>query len=65
MVSWDTLAAHYSSGSEREYFNWKDAGHATPSKLADLFIERFPEIAAAGRGSDWLYAGWYLDMLHL
>lgn len=65
LVSYDTLAAHYSAGSEREYFGWKDAGHATPSRLADLFIERFPEIVAAGRGSDWLYAGWYLEMLHL
>ena len=35
------------------------------SGLAELFIDRFPEIAEAGRGSDWLYVGWYLEMLHL
>src|SRR5437016_1566977 len=65
MLSWDTLAAHYSSSQEREYFEWKDAAHASPSRLARIFIERFPEIAEAGRGSDWIYAGWYLEMLNL
>jgi hypothetical protein len=33
--------------------------------MADLFIQRFPEIVNAGKGSDWEYAGWYLEMLHL
>ena len=65
MVSWDGLAAHYTSGQRRQYFGWEDVGHATPSRLADVFVERFPAIAAAGRGADWLYAGWYLEMLHL
>lgn len=65
MLSWDTLAAHYTSGQERKYFGWEDASHVTPSRLAELFIERFPAIAEAGWGSDWVYAGWYLDMLCL
>jgi hypothetical protein len=65
MMSWGALAAHYTSGQERRYFGWEDAAHVTPSRLADLFIERVPEIAEAGRGSDWLYAGWYVEMLHL
>jgi hypothetical protein len=66
MGHWDdTLMANYSTGSRREYFGWKDAAHATPSKLADLFIARFPTIAEAGKGSDWLYVGWYLEMLHV
>lgn len=64
MLSWDTLAAHYTSGQEKKYFGWEDAAYVTPSRLAELFIERFPAIAEAGRGSDWMYAGWYLDMLH-
>jgi len=57
-------AAHYSSGMEGGYFNWTDAAHCSPSRLAELFLVRFPEIAAAGYGSDWLYAGWYVEMLH-
>jgi len=65
MLSWDTLAAHYNSGQKRNYFGWDDASNASPSSLAELFIERFQEIAAAGRGSDWRYAGWYSEMLHL
>lgn len=32
LVSYDTLAAHYSTGSEREYFGWKDAGHPGSEK---------------------------------
>ena len=63
LVSWDTLAAHYSSSSGSEYFEWTDASRLTPSRLAVRFIERFPDIAAAGRGSDWPYAGWYVEML--
>jgi hypothetical protein len=65
LVDWDGPAAHYTSGMEEEYFDWQDAAGATPGQLAELFIRRFPDIAAAGRGSDWVYAGWYLDMLHL
>ncbi len=56
--------ALYGSGQGRRYFDWDDAAHATPSRLADLFIARFPEVVAAGRGSGRAYAGWYLEMLH-
>lgn len=65
IVSWDNLAAHYASSSEEKYFGWTDVVRATPGMLAELFIARFPMIVEAGRGSDWLYAGWYLEMLHL
>jgi hypothetical protein len=64
-VNPDMLVAHYSSGMERNYFDWTDARHASPGKLAELFIERFPEIAREGKGSDWLYAGWYVEMMYL
>src|SRR3954468_22584387 len=50
MRSWDLLAAHYTTGQERKYFGWEDASHVTPSRLAELFVERFPAIAEAGRG---------------
>ena len=29
------------------------------------FVERFPSVVEAGRGSDWPYAGWYMEMLRL
>ncbi|HEU0034750.1 MAG TPA: hypothetical protein VFQ53_29200 [Kofleriaceae bacterium] len=57
-------AAQYSS-SDPNFFEWPDTTHASPSHLAELFIERFPSLLDAGRGSDWLYAGWYVEMLHL
>jgi hypothetical protein len=63
LVSWDALSVHYTSGNEREYFGWRDASHLSPSRLATLFIDRFPEIAVAASGSDWLYSGWYQEML--
>ena len=61
----DDLVAHYSSGMGRELFGWRDAPGRQPSRLAEMFLERFPEVAAAGAGSDWPYAGWYVEMLHL
>ena len=64
MASFDeALVAPYSSSEGANYFGWKGAATATATKLAGLFIERFPRIAEAGRGSDWLYAGWYVDMM--
>lgn len=55
----------YTSAAGAEYFLWTDAAKETPSGLARLFIKRFPEIVAAGYGSDWPYAGWYVEMLGL
>lgn len=46
------LIVRYSSADESNYFGWQDAGKLTPSKLANLFIKRFPEVAEAGKGSD-------------
>ena len=63
MVSWDHLAAHYSSADVQRYFGWDDASGLSPSPLAARFIERCPEISDTGRGSDWTYAGWYQEML--
>ena len=65
MASWDEPVAHYTSGMELEFFDWSDAPGKHPSRLAEMFLGRFPDIAAAGLGSDWIYAGWYVELLHL
>jgi len=44
-------------------FEWADAAADTARRLADKFIVRFPELSAAGRGRDWLYAGWLSELL--
>ena len=44
-------------------FGWTDAVSATARDLAELFLERFPEVCARGYGRDWLCAGWYVEML--
>jgi hypothetical protein len=54
----------HTSASGREVFAWADATHLTPSRLADLFISRFPAVASRGAGPDWEYAGWFGWMLH-
>ena len=63
--NWDSSATpQYTSAAGREVFGWKDAKNLTPSRLADMFVQRFAEICARGKGSDWEYAGWFSWMLH-
>jgi hypothetical protein len=65
MKDWNELGAHYTTGQESNFFEWPDVAKASVSRLADLFIERFPQIAREGLGADWAYAGWYQEMLRL
>jgi hypothetical protein len=53
----------YSSASENEYFGWTDAKADDARALALRFATRFPEVAEAGRGRDWAYAGWLLELI--
>ncbi len=63
---WESeLVASYSSADKTRYFGWTDISpNTTPAGLARRFIGRFPETSELGRGSDWEYSGWYVDMLH-
>lgn len=45
------------------YFGWEDAKDDSASELAAKFMQRFPGIVLHGKGRDWAYAGWYLEML--
>ncbi len=64
---WDSdLVASYSSSDQAQYFGWRDVSpHTTPRGLARRFIQRFPQTSDLGRGSDWAYSGWYVEMLHM
>lgn len=64
MLEWREKDAYYTSAYEREFFGWDDVAHATPSRFADVFVDRLPDLVREGLGSDWLYAGWYVEMLH-
>lgn len=57
-------AAHHTTGNGPDPFAWRDAARHSPAKLADLFLARYPDFARRGQGSDWAYAGWYLEVLH-
>jgi len=62
MRDWDQ-AAHYTSPQQNHYFDWQDATTDTARELAAKFIGRFPHICDRGRGADWPYAGWFVQIL--
>jgi DNA-binding transcriptional ArsR family regulator len=62
-VGGGVLAACYGSGQGARFFDWPDAEHDAPVALAGKFLDRFPDIASRGRGSDPEYARWYAGML--
>jgi len=55
--------AHYTTDQGAEYFGWADAADDPPRRLAEKFIERFPEIVARGKGAAPAYARWYTEMI--
>ena len=55
--------ARYTSGQEKNYFGWTDAGSDSPEELADKFIERFDDLSKASKGKDPTYVTWYARML--
>lgn len=62
---WDFRATpQHTSAAGRAVFGWEDGRHVTPSRLAEMFLQRFPDVSALGRGQDWEYAGWFSWMLH-
>lgn len=56
-------AVHYSSADGVELFGWKDALDKNPKELAQLFVERFPDIAERGKGRDQAYADWFAGIM--
>jgi DNA-binding transcriptional ArsR family regulator len=64
-VDEDRVAARYTSGQGARFFDWEDAEHDPPGALAGKFLERFPDLAAQGKGTDPDYARWYARMLRV
>lgn len=44
-------------------FGWDGTRDLSARQLAELFIERYPAVAAAGKGNDADYAAWFLSAL--
>jgi hypothetical protein len=63
LASFDGFFPTYSSKSENEYFEWKDARNDDARALAEKFILRFPGVSKDGKGRDWIYAGWLAELL--
>ena len=58
-----TNVFQYSSAEGAQMFGWKDATGKSPTELAKLFVERFPEIAERGKGRDQAYADWFSGIM--
>jgi len=54
----DSKSAIHTSANGPRLFEWPDAPRATVRKLATLFLERFPDIAAMSCGEDAEYGAW-------
>ena len=52
-------AVHYSNGAGARFFEWEDAPRKSPRQLAQMFMERFPQLATNSIGMDYAYAGWF------
>lgn len=55
----------YGSGQYERFFDWPDAERDSTTALADKFLQRFPDLAAEGKGEDPDYVRWYDEMLRL
>lgn len=54
---------NYNTGMYDNYFGWQDAKQDSAYQLSVKFKQRFPKITHASFGTDWSYAGWYVQML--
>jgi len=59
----ERLIARYTSADGWHPFHWEAVESLTPKDMAHQFILQFPEISSAGKGQDWLYAGWMTSLL--
>jgi len=53
----------YTSGDGWQPFGWQDVQKLSTQEMAQQFLRQFPELARAGRGEDWPYAGWLTQLL--
>lgn len=55
--------ARYSSGAGWHPFEWQNVKSLSALEMAQQFLHQFPELARAGKGDDWAYAGWLTKLL--
>jgi hypothetical protein len=60
---WDGASFAYSTGSRFNVGGMLVDASTTAAEVADRILAAFPEPLRAGVGRDWLYAGWYCEML--
>ncbi len=55
--------ARYTSGAGWQPFEWQSVKSLSALEMAQQFLHQFPELARAGKGDDWAYAGWLTKLL--
>ncbi|WP_186370564.1 ADP-ribosylglycohydrolase family protein [Enterobacter sp. DE0047] len=55
--------ARYTSGAGWQPFEWQSVKSLSALEMAQQFLHHFPELARAGKGDDWAYAGWLTKLL--
>lgn len=59
-------AFSYSTGAGYQFFGFTDSATAADERvLADQFVQRFPALAASGKGQDKPYVQWFLELLEI
>lgn len=53
----------YSSADGWAPFGWQGVAELPVQAMAQQFVRQFPELARAGEGDDWAYAGWLTRLL--
>ena len=53
----------YSSAAGWAPFGWHGVQGLSAQAMAKQFVRQFPELARAGEGDDWVYAGWLTRLL--
>jgi len=53
----------YTSGAGWQPFEWQSVKSLSALEMAQQFLRQFPELARAGKGDDWAYAGWLTKLL--
>lgn len=63
ILDWGEDVISYSTGDENRFFGFEDGEGKSARQLAQMFVDRFPELAVRAEGKDRLYVGWYVEML--
>jgi hypothetical protein len=60
---WDGRSFGYTMGTHHDVGGMLVDADTTATQVAERILVAFPDPRQAGRGRDWMYAGWYAELL--